>query len=52
MVVVDGQLQGVYTERSKWAACSMEAMLEKAVVERSRGNVVSGASSRHTRYFT
>ena len=45
VVVVNGQLQGVYTERSRWAACSMEPALERAVVERSRGNVVSGASA-------
>ena len=46
VVVVSGQLQGIFTDKSKWMACSMEPALERDVVERCRNNVVAGAFRR------
>ncbi len=43
VVVVSGQLQGIFTDKSKWMACSMDPALERDVVERCRNNVVAGA---------
>ena len=45
VVVVCGQLQAVFTDRSKWAACSMEPAIEASVVERYRKQIVAGAKS-------
>ena len=42
VVLVEGQLQGVYTDKSKWAAWHVDPAIEASVVQRQQRNVVAG----------
>ena len=42
VIVVEGQLQGVFTDKSKWSSWSLEPVLEATAVQRHQRNVVAG----------